>query len=391
MYILAHDDLGHLVSNMVAQVGLGTFMEPVHKWRIPIIYLGSATGGCMLHSVFNGDRMVYGASGGVFGLMGARIVDILIISRRMIFKRSELTRCRSVRQWCKQAFWDRLLKIFIVLFCCSYAIADFISVLVQYASGDIVTASFGAHFGGLIVGTSLGILVLREDGTHLQQTHSYYMQLQNSTDVEASSTDKKPSKSFTGRLYEIVVKNRLKTVALCVLALFVFITVVGNILHVTFPTDNSTQCLQVTYRQLDMDDVEDFRDDFVEEKSDLSDRGSQLTSPRSTLSSTSTVRTPTTTLASTRAVTMTTPSNYTTADFLLVSDMSAGIIYQLDADTGRSSIVTTGEMRPTAIAYDPKVTKVFWTDVTANTLSSCNLDGSDKKVVYRFPYGKCLC
>jgi sugar lactone lactonase YvrE len=76
-------------------------------------------------------------------------------------------------------------------------------------------------------------------------------------------------------------------------------------------------------------------------------------------------------------------------EFLLVPDMAAGNIYRLDAVTDRSTIVTQGEMRPTAVAYDPNVGKVFWTDVVANTLSSCHLDGSSKSVIYHFPYGQC--
>ncbi len=68
--------------------------------------------------------------------------------------------------------------------------------------------------------------------------------------------------------------------------------------------------------------------------------------------------------------------------------MVAGNIYRLNAATGRSTVVTHGEMRPTAVAYDSKIAKVFWTDVTDNVIKSCNLDGSSKTVIYRFPYGQ---
>jgi membrane associated rhomboid family serine protease len=54
MYIFAHGDLWHLIGNVVAQVFLGSAMELVHKWRIPIIYLGSAVGGCLMHSLLSG-------------------------------------------------------------------------------------------------------------------------------------------------------------------------------------------------------------------------------------------------------------------------------------------------------------------------------------------------
>jgi membrane associated rhomboid family serine protease len=63
MYIFAHGDLQHLIGNVVAQVGLGLFQEFVHKWRIPIIYLSSAVGGCLMHAVISDDIETYGAMG----------------------------------------------------------------------------------------------------------------------------------------------------------------------------------------------------------------------------------------------------------------------------------------------------------------------------------------
>jgi hypothetical protein len=57
MYVFTHQDAAHLAGNIMAQICMGSMMELVHTWRIPVIYLSSAVGGCLMHSMISGDKV----------------------------------------------------------------------------------------------------------------------------------------------------------------------------------------------------------------------------------------------------------------------------------------------------------------------------------------------
>ena len=69
-----HANLLHLAFNMLALWSLGPFLESLlGKHRYLVLYAASALGGAVASTLFGGDRWSVGASGAIFGLMGAGI------------------------------------------------------------------------------------------------------------------------------------------------------------------------------------------------------------------------------------------------------------------------------------------------------------------------------
>lgn len=71
----AHGGMLHLVFNMFSLYVLGRVIEPVlaarGAWRFPTLYLGSLLGGSAGVLLLEPNSLAVGASGAVFGLMGA--------------------------------------------------------------------------------------------------------------------------------------------------------------------------------------------------------------------------------------------------------------------------------------------------------------------------------
>ena len=69
-----HANLIHLGFNMLALWSLGPFLETLlGRRRYVVLYAASALGGALASTLFGGDRWSVGASGAIFGLMGAGI------------------------------------------------------------------------------------------------------------------------------------------------------------------------------------------------------------------------------------------------------------------------------------------------------------------------------
>jgi membrane associated rhomboid family serine protease len=70
-----HVGVLHLVMNMLALVVLGRTLEPLYAaggiWRFPVLYLGSLLAGSVGALILEWGSYGVGASGAVFGLMGA--------------------------------------------------------------------------------------------------------------------------------------------------------------------------------------------------------------------------------------------------------------------------------------------------------------------------------
>lgn len=85
--IFLHADIDHIVSNMIYLVGLGQMIEQmIGHVRFGILYLLSGFGACafsILYSVLTGDIYdAVGASGAIFGLIGALFILIIIRDMR---------------------------------------------------------------------------------------------------------------------------------------------------------------------------------------------------------------------------------------------------------------------------------------------------------------------
>lgn len=78
-----HWDIEHIVSNMIFLVGLGQMIEPaIGHVRYGILYMISGLGGSILSAVYSLLTQDYynaaGASGAIFGLIGALFILVLI-------------------------------------------------------------------------------------------------------------------------------------------------------------------------------------------------------------------------------------------------------------------------------------------------------------------------
>jgi len=72
------------------------------------------------------------------------------------------------------------------------------------------------------------------------------------------------------------------------------------------------------------------------------------------------------------------------SDFVLVSDMDAGVIYRIDTVTGVSTVAISGQVRPTAVGYDSNLRMIFWSDITLDCMKSASIDGTGESVIYQF-------
>lgn len=72
---LAHANIFHIAFNMLALWALGRSLEPLlGRWRFLTLYLLSALGGSVLTALIAPTTVVVGASGAVWGLLGAMFV-----------------------------------------------------------------------------------------------------------------------------------------------------------------------------------------------------------------------------------------------------------------------------------------------------------------------------
>src|SRR5215204_2892166 len=70
-----HASWGHLVSNLIALIGLGLLLgNAIGPVRLLLVYVASLVGGSLLALIFSGDALTVGASGAIFGLAGAAVV-----------------------------------------------------------------------------------------------------------------------------------------------------------------------------------------------------------------------------------------------------------------------------------------------------------------------------
>jgi hypothetical protein len=215
-------------------------MEITHKWRIPIIYLSSAIGGCLMHVIIDSDVMVHGASGGVFGLMGVQIAARVLVCKSEKLNKHYFAYCINnevgLHQVCKRTACGRSGKYIVLLICVLYLFSDFVMNGVKYFSG-VKQTSIGAHLGGLIVGTLLGIITLKEDKSKQNRIIDYYFKAQDHEEYKKAPTRFK-------RFRITLCKKKLKATAFCLLAACVIIAICVNVSKVDFSGVNSTQCFQ---------------------------------------------------------------------------------------------------------------------------------------------------
>jgi membrane associated rhomboid family serine protease len=80
-----HAGLVHFFINMLALWFVGAAIETTHGWfAAMVIFCISAVGGTILSAIFLPEYITVGASGGIFGFIGACCADI-VINWRLLF------------------------------------------------------------------------------------------------------------------------------------------------------------------------------------------------------------------------------------------------------------------------------------------------------------------
>lgn len=136
--MFVHNDVWHLVSNVVVQLFLGIVLELVHGWwRVALVYLAGVLAGSLGTSILNPTYNLVGASGGVYALITAHIATILM-------------------NWSEMKY--AIVQLYVFLVVCSTDIC--FSLYSQYNNlSDKV--GHNAHLCGALAGILVGIGVLR--------------------------------------------------------------------------------------------------------------------------------------------------------------------------------------------------------------------------------------
>jgi len=138
-YQMVHFGINHIGFNMVAQLMFGTPIERVHGTeRIVLLYELGVVGGAIFAGWTDPMKIVVGASGGVYTILGAHWANMAIAWDAM--------KNGTVPPYARMAVLLTLMGI------------DLFQYLFQRSEGT----SYAVHLGGFLVGFIGGILILRE-------------------------------------------------------------------------------------------------------------------------------------------------------------------------------------------------------------------------------------
>ena len=134
-----HSGIRHLINNMIVLFFIGGSLEKlVGKWRYMLIYIGSGIiGGIVSQLYYNGigqDVVCVGASGAIFGVIGAMIIVVAVNKGRV------------------ENFTLPRLLIYVAM-----------SIYLGMTSTGV---SVSAHIGGLVAGLLIALLLYRKRGLY---------------------------------------------------------------------------------------------------------------------------------------------------------------------------------------------------------------------------------
>ncbi|XP_047920586.1 rhomboid-related protein 3 isoform X1 [Anser cygnoides] len=141
----------HLGLNVVLQLLVGVPLEMVHgAARISFVYVAGVVAGSLAVSVADMTAPVVGSSGGVYALVSAHLANI-------------------VMNWSGMKCQFKLLRMAVALICMSFEFGR--AVWLRFhpsAYPPCPHPSFMAHLGGVMVGITLGVIILRNYEQRLQ-------------------------------------------------------------------------------------------------------------------------------------------------------------------------------------------------------------------------------
>ncbi|XP_078241294.1 rhomboid-related protein 3 isoform X1 [Pogona vitticeps] len=157
-YIFMHAGIEHLGLNVVLQLLVGVPLEMVHgAARIGFVYIAGVVAGSLAVSVADMTAPVVGSSGGVYALISAHLANI-------------------VMNWSGMKCQFKLLRMAVALICMSFEFGR--AVWLRFypsAYPPCPHPSFVAHLGGVAVGITLGVVILRNYEQRLQDQSLWWI------------------------------------------------------------------------------------------------------------------------------------------------------------------------------------------------------------------------
>ncbi|XP_066473158.1 rhomboid-related protein 3 [Tiliqua scincoides] len=157
-YIFMHAGIEHLALNVVLQLLVGVPLEMVHgAARIGFVYIAGVVAGSLAVSIADMTAPVVGSSGGVYALISAHLANI-------------------VMNWSGMKCQFKLLRMAVALICMSLEFGR--AVWLRFYPSVYPPCphpSFVAHLGGVAVGITLGVVILRNYEQRLQDQSLWWI------------------------------------------------------------------------------------------------------------------------------------------------------------------------------------------------------------------------
>jgi membrane associated rhomboid family serine protease len=145
--IVLHAGIFHYVTNMLLILLYGSVVERVHgTMKTAAVFMLSGVGGSLASANFGPNSVSVGTSGGIFGLMGFCLADILTNWDLLTISDSKRNQCFSYRSA-------------ILIFCLS------VDVVISLSLGLMPIVDNFAHLGGFLFGICFGLSLLWRSGT----------------------------------------------------------------------------------------------------------------------------------------------------------------------------------------------------------------------------------
>ncbi|XP_067859962.1 rhomboid-related protein 3 isoform X1 [Heptranchias perlo] len=157
-YVFMHVGVEHLGFNVALQLLVGVPLEMVHgALRISFVYLAGVLAGSLAASVADMTAPVAGSSAGVYALVSAHLANV-------------------VMNWSGMRCQFKLIRMGIAMLCMSLEFGR--AVWLRFhppAHPSCAHPSFVAHLGGVMVGITLGVVILRNYEQRLHEQSIWWI------------------------------------------------------------------------------------------------------------------------------------------------------------------------------------------------------------------------
>ena len=158
-YSWIHRDYEHIFANVFLQLIVGIPLEMVHgPGRTACIYGFGVLGGSLASFCFDPKYNLWGASGGVYGLIAAHLSTLILNWN----EDSAIIIQRARDNKTAHAIDGKLIRILQLLAVVLFGLFDTSYAVYRRYSGNQTSVSYVAHLVGAMVGLLVGLIVLKD-------------------------------------------------------------------------------------------------------------------------------------------------------------------------------------------------------------------------------------